>query len=168
MFLPNLRVGGMGMGGSIKSTSLDGFGVRRDAELGVSFGGVTFEYVIPVVERLDVAVGAMLGGGGIGITLRQDVGANKTWGQEWGNFGRVGGTITSITRKLDGSYFVWVPSVSVEYALLGWFGARIGVSYVGMSAPSWKLDNNYELLGVPSNVNGKGFMINAGLFLGTF
>ena len=172
MFLPNLRVGGVGMSGSIKSTSLDGLGVRRDAELSVGYGGVTFEYVIPVIERLDVLVGAMLGGGGIGITLRADAGGNKTWAQEWGNFGsgnyQHGGTITNITRKLDGRFFVWVPSVNAEYALLGWLGARLGVSYVGMSAPSWQLDDNYDLLGVPSDVNGKGFMINAGLFVGTF
>jgi hypothetical protein len=172
MFLPNLRVGGIGMGGSIKSTSLDGFGVRRDAELNVSFGGVTFEYVIPVIERLDVSVGTMLGGGGVGITLRADAGGNKTWGQEWGNFGsgnyQHGGTIANITRKLDGRFFVWVPSVNAEYALLGWLGVRLGVSYVGMSAPSWQLDGNYDLLGVPSDINGKGFMINAGLFVGTF
>lgn len=172
MFVPNLRVGGVGMGGSIRSTALDAFGVRRDAELTVGFGGVTIEYVIPVVERLDIAFGGMVGGGGMELTLRQDIGGNKTWQQEWGNFGsgnyQNGGQIANVSRKLDGSFFVWVPTVSVEYAILGWVGFRVGAGYVGMSAPSWKLDGKHDLLGVPSKVNGKGFMVHGGLFIGTF
>lgn len=167
MIVPNLRVGGMGMGGSIKSTSLDAFGVRRDAELSVSFGGVTFEYVIPVVERLDLSVGTMIGGGGIDLILRQDQGGASTWVQQWNFFGSTG-SVTNTTRKLGGSFLVWIPSVSLEYAALGWVGVRIGASYVGMSAPTWTIDDNYELLGAPSKVSGKGFMLNAGLFIGTF
>ena len=172
MFVPNLRVGGMGLGGQISSTSLDGAGIRRDAELGVAFAGVTIEYVLPVIDRLDVAVGGMLGGGGIDLTLRESAGGSLTWSGEWGNFGsgnyQNGGQVTNISRKLDGSFFVWVPSVSIEYAVLGWVGARLGASYVGMSAPSWTVDDKYDLLGVPGEVNGKGWMINAGLFVGTF
>ncbi len=170
MFIPNLRIGGLGISGSLKSTSVDGSGVRRDAELSVGFGGVTIEYVVRVVERLDVAVGVMLGGGGIGLTLREDVGGNKTWDQEWSDFGTgmYGNPIRNISRDLSGSYFVWVPSVSVEYPIVGWLAARLGFSYVGMSSPSWKLDDEYDLIGVPGDVNGEGFMINAGLFVGVF
>lgn len=170
MFVPNLRVGGLGMSGRSTSTSLDGFGVRRDVEMEVSFGGVTLEYVVPIVERLDFAFGVMLGGGGLSLTLRQDNGGSLTWNGEWGNFGNPGnaGPLNNLTRKLSGSYFVYVPSVNFEYAILGWIGVRLGASYVGMASPSWQVDDNYDLLGVPSKVSGKGFMINAGLFVGTF
>lgn len=171
MFVPNLRVGGLGMSGKSSSTSLDAFGVRRDVELNVGFGGVTVEYVLPLAERLDIGFGIMLGGGGLDITLRQDNGTALNWTGEWGNFGT--GTynqaqLINSTRKLTGSYFVVVPSVNVEYGILAWIGARLGVSYVGMLAPSWKVDDKYELLGVPSNISGRGFMINAGFFVGTF
>jgi hypothetical protein len=37
-----------------------------------------------------------------------------------------------------------------------------------MASPSWQVDDKYDLLGVPSKISGKGFMINAGLFVGTF
>ena len=172
MLVPNLRVGGAGMSGAIKSTSLDASGIRRDAELNVGFGGVTFEYVVPIVERLDVAFGTMIGGGGIDITLRQDVGGSKTWGQEWNNFGsgnyQVLGQVNNVKRTMSGAFFVWMPSVNVEYAILGWVGVRLGASYVGMASPSWTIDDNNELLGVPSKVTGKGFMVNAGVFVGTF
>ncbi len=178
MFVPNLRVGGVGMGGSIKSTSLqkfsNGTSIRRDAELHVGFGGVTLEYVLPVFERFDIAVGTMLGTGGIDITLRQDRGLGLTWNEEWGNFGSgnyndpTGNSVGNITRKLSGNYFVWIPSVNFEYALLGWVGLRLGASYVGMSAPSWEVDDHYDLIGVPDKISGKGFMISAGAFVGTF
>ncbi|MBM2846128.1 MAG: hypothetical protein HW407_1440 [Bacteroidetes bacterium] len=171
-FLVPSRGGGLGMSGSIKSTALDAAGIRRDAQLKVGFGGVTLEYVVPIVERLDLSVGTMLGGGGIDIILRQDAGGAKTWGQEWGYFesGNYGtaAQINSVKRTLTGAFFVWVPSVNIEYAILGWVGVRLGATYVGMSAPSWTVDDNYELLGVPNKVNGQGFMINAGLFVGTF
>ncbi len=172
MLVPNLRVGGLGMSGSIRSTSLSSGGLRRDAKLTAGFGGVTVEYVVPVVERLDVAVGGMLGWGGIDLELRQDAGGARTWQDEWDAFKSGGlvpsGQIPNITRTLSGSYFVYIPSVNVEYAILGWLGARIGASYVGMAAPSWQLDNRYDLLGVPDNVTGKGLMVNAGFFVGTF
>ena len=169
----NFRVGGVGMSGSISSSLVDASGVRRDADLSVGFGGVTFEYVIPVVQRLDISVGAMLGWGGIDVTLREDNGENLTWNDEWVDFGSgdytsPSGLISNITRKLSGSYVVWVPSVNVEYAILGWLGVRLGASYVGMNAPSWTVDGQYDLVGTPGDVNGRGFMINAGLFVGTF
>lgn len=167
MLIPNLRVGGVGMSGSISSTSVDAFGVRRDAQLKVGFGGVTIEYVIPFDERLDIAAGAMLGGGGIDLILRRDVGGINLWGAEQQIFEN-GAPVINSMRTLSGSYFVWIPSLYIEYSVLGWLGVRAGVSYVGMSAPSWTVDTNYELLGVPDNVSGKGFMVNAGLLVGTF
>jgi hypothetical protein len=170
MLVPNLRVGGLGMSGTIKSTSLDAVGVRRDAELSVGFGGVTIEYVVPLGERLDVALGGMIGGGGIDITLRKDLGGSKTWGQQWNNLGNYApaGQVSHIKQTMTGSFLVWIPSMNIEYAVLGWLGVRLGASYVGMSLPSWTIDDDHDLLGVPSSVNGQGFMINAGVSVGTY
>ena len=169
MVVPNLRIGGMGMSGTSTSTSLDAIGIRRDATLSVGFGGVTIEYVVPVIERLDVAFGIMLGRGGIDLTLTQTNGSSDTWAGEQSYLGSgLGNPPNNVTRTLTSSFFVWVPAVNVEYALLGWLGVRVGASYVGMSFPSWKVDGNYDLLGVPGDVTGKGFMVNAGVFVGTY
>jgi hypothetical protein len=175
MVLPNVRVGGMGLTGVLKSTSLDGSNIRRDANLRVGFGGVTIEYVLPVVERLDISVGAMLGAGGMDLTLRQSNGGNNTWVGEQDLFGKWPDgpastlyTTPNITRTLSSMCFVWVPAVNIEYSVLGWLGVRLGASYVGMSFPSWDVDGEYELLGVPSDVSGRGFMVQAGIFVGTF
>jgi hypothetical protein len=37
-----------------------------------------------------------------------------------------------------------------------------------MSLPSWQVDGKYDLLGVPSDVSGKGLMLQGGILLGTF
>lgn len=169
MLLPNVRVGGVGMSGALKSASVDLSGIRRDTKLAVGFGGVTIEYVVPVVERLDLAFGGMLGWGGLDLTLRQSNGGTNTWVGEQNLFGSwTAGSPGNMTRTLSGSFFIWSPSVNVEYALLGWLGVRLGASYVGMSIPSWSVDTNYDLLGVPSDITGKGFMLQAGVFVGTF
>jgi hypothetical protein len=37
-----------------------------------------------------------------------------------------------------------------------------------MISPTWKLEDAFDVVGVPDKLNGKGLMINAGVFLGTF
>jgi hypothetical protein len=171
MVLPNVRIGGMGMSGSLSSSQMDGV-YRKDAKVSIGFGGLTVDYVIPLAPRLDLALGTMIGGGGMDLTLNLDAGGNKTWLQEWSDFGTgvygTPGQVNNIERQLSGSFFIMIPSANLEYALMGWLGVRLGVSYVAMMAPSWSLDSTHDLVGVPSGINGKGFMINAGLFLGTY
>jgi hypothetical protein len=169
MLLPNVRVGGMGASGSRKTTSYDKTSkIRRDVELSVGFGGVTIDYVIPVIPRLDVACGGLLGAGSLDIKMTRDDGSAKLWGDVLGDFGNPATATLNYTRKLSGSFFVYQPSVNVEYAVLRWFGVRVGISYFGMAGGDWKMDDRYDLLGVPDKINGKGWMINTGVFLGTF
>lgn len=169
--LPNVRLGGVGMSGSLKSTAVDAVsGIRRDAQLDAGFGGLTIEYVVPFTERLDLAMGGMLGWGGVDLTMRATNGSANLWNNEYKMFNspNLPSPTNNLTRVYSGKFFVVVPSVNLEYSFLGWLGGRIGVSYVGMFFPSWQVDGNYDFLEVPSSVSGKGFMVQAGLFLGTF
>ena len=169
--LPNVRIGGVGMSGSLKSTNLDAVSnIRRDAQLNAGFGGLTIEYVIPFNERLDLSMGGMIGWGGVDLTVRAGNGLANTWDAEQTMLGSVGlpSPTNNVTRVYSGRFFVLVPSVNLEYSFLAYLAGRIGVSYVGMMLPSWQVDSNYDLLNVPSSVSGKGFMVQAGLFLGTF
>src|SRR5689334_18367373 len=86
LLLPNVRVGGIGGSGTIRSKSLQGL-TRRDVELSVGFGGVTIDYVIPIVPRVDLTVGGVLGGGGMSLKLTRDAGYPKSWDGVWGQFG---------------------------------------------------------------------------------
>jgi hypothetical protein len=166
----NLRVGGIGMGGSRTVSVVDAAtAIRRDATIKAGYGAVTIEYVVPLMQHLDLIGGAQLGAGGIDLIVRKSNGASMTWGGEQGSLG--GDNLTavgSVSRTLSGKFFVWIPTVSLEYSFLGWAGVRVGASYLGMSSPTWKVDDNYDLLNVPSTVSGKGWTVNVALLLGTF
>jgi len=173
MLVPNLRVGGLGAGGSMVSKSYDpDTDIRRDVELSVGFGGVTIEYAVPVVPRLDIAFGVMLGAGSTSIRMTRNINSNILWEKIWDDYSMdnlLAGKYTGeYTRNLSGSFFIYQPSLNIEYAVLRWVGLRVGVSYNGMAVTDWKLDDQYDLIGVPDKVSGRGFMINGGIFLGTF
>ena len=74
LVIKNFRVGGMGLSGSTSNSGVDAAGIRRDVTLAVGLGGLTFEYVVPIVRRLDFAFGTMVGWGSTTLTLRQYVG----------------------------------------------------------------------------------------------
>jgi hypothetical protein len=168
LLVQNLRVGGMGMSGTRSTSRIEeATNTHRDVELNVSYGGVTVEYTMPVMPRLDVTVGTLLGGGGMTVTMRRDQGGAKVWDDLWDEFGS-SASPTEYTRKMDGSFFIYQPSVTIEFAILRWLGVRAGVGYLGMAGGSWQLDGHYDLAGVPDEINGNGWMINTGIYLGTF
>jgi hypothetical protein len=167
MFVKNLRLGGMGMSGTVKTKSLSG-STRRDVELTVGYGGVTVEYVVPLFSRLDITAGILLGGGGMDIKITRDEGMPKIWDDLWNEFGPNGSPVNEYSRTLSGSFFIYQPSLNLEFAILRWLGVRAGVAYLGMGSGSWRLDDKYDVYGVPSSIHGKGWMINGGVFLGTF
>jgi len=168
LLVQNLRIGGVGMSGSRTTSRIEtSTNTRRDVELGVGYGGVTLEYALSVVPRLDLTFGTVIGGGSMSLTIRRDAGTAKEWGDLWGEFGSPQ-PAPEFTRKMEGSFFVVQPSVTLEFALLRWLGVRAGVGYLGMAGGSWKLDNEYDLAGVPDGIGGSGWMINTGIYLGTF
>lgn len=167
MLVENLRVGGMGASGSSKTTAIAG-GFRRDVLVGVGFGGVTVEYAMPIVERLDLVPGILLGGGAMEITMTRDNGSFKDWGNLWSEFDDGNRATLNYARRVNGSFFVYQPSLHVEVAVLRWLAIRVGAGYVGMVSPSWELDEKFEVANVPSSVSGKGWVIHTGIFAGTF
>lgn len=168
MLIDNLRLGGMGVGGSTKLTTISSSGdIRRSVEVHIGFGGVTVEYALSLFERLDIVPGILLGSGGMDITISRDHGHLVRWDNLWTEVGRDSST-KDLSRKLQGSFFIYQPSLQIEFALLRWLGLRAGVSYVGMAAPSWKLDEQFDVDDVPPKINGKGWVINTGIFVGTF
>ena len=168
MFLKNVRMGGAGMGGTITTTQYDpATNIRKDVDYHVSYGGFLIDYVVPLGEGLDCAVGGTIGGGSIDITTTSDNGKTNEWTDLWAEFGNNTPT-TNITRHLNGSFFVLQPRLNLEYAMLRWFQLRVGVSYPYMSSASWKLEDNKDILDVPDNLKTNGPVITAGIMFGFF
>lgn len=168
MLIDNLRIGGMGAGGTVKNSSVIG-STRIDLETSVNFGGLTINYVIPFTQRLDLTMGGVIGWGGIDLKLRRDNWGIKKWEDllnQWGTTGIV--MVNNFSHKLNGTFFVYQPNIKLEYSILRWLSIRFGVGYMGMIGGKWKLDDEFELIGVPDNLNGSGFMLDGGIFIGTF
>jgi hypothetical protein len=166
LVVPNLRVGGMGLTGSTAVKTQSG-NVVREVDLHAGYGGVTVEYVYNLFPRLDITGGMLFGGGGMDFKINRSYGLTQNWLPTWDNFS--GGTAADeYSAKLSGSFFVYRPSVNVEYAILRWVSLRVGASYVGMSSPTWTRDDKFDLYGVPDNITAQGWSFNTGIFVGTF
>jgi hypothetical protein len=167
LFVQNLR-GGIMWGSGSKSSLVTSNNITRDVKVHVGFTGGTIEYVIPLHPRLDVTIGGMLGAGGMDITMKLDSNLQtRSWNHIWNEFGTAA-PAPQYSHKMTGTFFIYEPMVNVEYAALRWLGFRVGAGYLGMAGNSWELDDKYTVPDVPSNINGKGFTFNAGVFLGTF
>ncbi len=67
-FIPNLRIGGLGFGGSTSESALSN-GYEREVVYNISGGGLTVEYTLPFIKNVAVSVGTIIGGGSIQIEL---------------------------------------------------------------------------------------------------
>ena len=165
MIVDNVRVGGMGFGGSQSlSAVVDGF--NREAKFSIGGGAFSVEYTLPFVKKIGVSVGAMIGGGSISLELYQNQG-DFTWQNTWDEFKTKGGS-ENISRIMVDNYFAFTPTVNVDIPLTRFFAVRVGTGYQLSMNENWTIDNEKALSNVPSSLNGDGFFIQTGIYLGFF
>ncbi|MFZ4619320.1 MAG: hypothetical protein ACOYNS_02085 [Bacteroidota bacterium] len=172
MFLKNVRMGGFGVTGRKTVSAIQpitgGGNLKKEVDYEVSYGGFLIDYVQPIAYRLDVSIGASIGGGQMNFTMRRDNGNFKDWATEWSDFGNPNSQAVNYTKHLNGTFVVFNPRVAVEYTLLTWLQLRIGAGYPIMYSPTWQLDEKYEVNAVPSKIKLNGYTVNAGIMFGFF
>ncbi len=162
-FVPGLRVGGMGFGGSSSQETtnyLDGF--NYEAEYSIGGGGVTVEYTMPFVKVFGISAGAVIGTGGIQIDLYKNKG-----GSDWNTLGEPG-VDESFHYTLNNNYWFFTPTLNIDIPLYRFLSVRIGGGYQITIGEEWEIDNDQSIQNVPSDLNGKTFFIQAGIFAGFF
>ncbi|NWF89470.1 MAG: hypothetical protein HXY50_08400 [Ignavibacteriaceae bacterium] len=165
-FVPGLRLGGMGFGGSTsESTAKDG--INREAVYQIAGGGFTIEYTLPFIKNMAVSVGAVLGGGNIQIELYRNSG-NFNWQDLWSEITIVNSNTANVSRKLSNSFFLVSPTLNIDIPFYRFLSFRIGTGYQLALGKSWKIENDQALSGVPSKLNGNSFFIQTGIFVGFF
>ena len=163
-FIKFLRVGGMGYGGSVTSTqTVDG--VNREVVYSLGGGGITIEYTIPIIKDIALSIGAIIGAGTLKIQLYKNSG-NFTWQGTWEEF--ASDESTSFSRTLENSYWMFTPTVNLDFPLNRFILIRLGVGYQLAFNDDWTADNEQELKNVPSDLNANAFFIQSGLFIGFF
>jgi hypothetical protein len=164
MLVPNLRIGGLGYGGSAEER-VDIDGLYRSTKLDVSAGGVTIEYVIPF-GRFHIAFGGMIGGGSYELTMTQAENSRKTWG---GLFPTQLESNADRRHVMTSDFLTWQPSLTLEYEIHPFIILDLTGGWFGGTAEEWELDEHFTVEEMPAlDLNG-GFLrfgVTFGLFLG--
>ncbi len=155
----NLRIGGMGYGGTISSSSTQN-GINNEAIYSLGGGGLTVEYTIPFIKNIGVSIGAILGAGSMSIELyRND-----------GNFSWEGilDEPSNIYREIENNFWTFTPTLNAEFPLYRFIALRLGIGYQLTFAGDWEAENEQSISGIPSDLSADGFFIQAGIFAGFF
>jgi len=165
-FVKNLRIGGMGYGGSL-STSQNVSGVNSEAIYSLNGGGLTIEYTLPFIKNLGVSIGTSIGAGSLELDFYRNSG-EFTWEGTWIEF--INGNVSSdnFNRKLKNTFWMFTPTLNLDYPLYRFVTIRLGVGYQIAFADDWTADNDQPVSGIPSDLNGNSFFIQSGIFVGFF
>lgn len=165
MFVPNLRVGGMGFGGSSSEKS-ESVGIVSQSEFSFAGGGLTIEYTLPFIKQIGVSVGGIIGGASQSIKIYRNS-KDFNWDNIWGS-GSPYPLINGFSRTIDNNYWILSPTLNIDIPFYRFFIFRIGGGYNFSLGNNWTADNDVDLKGVPSDLNGDGFFIQTGIFAGFF
>lgn len=162
LVVKNLRVGGIGFGGTTTLKSLNNNG--RSAEYYSGMGGLTIEYTLPFIKDFAVSLGGIIGGGSNSINLYQNNG-NQDWDDIWKDFNS---SSLNQRRELSNSFFTVTPTINIDYPLNRFIAFRIGAGYTIPFSTTWESDNGNEISNLPSDLSSRSFFIQTGIFVGFF
>ena len=159
-FVKNLRIGGMGFGGSM-SSSVSKLGTNYEAIYSIGGGGLTVEYTLPFIKNIGVSLGAIVGGGSIIIETFQN-NTGFTWDKLYES------TSENSFTRLTNNYWLFTPTINIDIPVYRFIAVRIGAGYQFTIGNSWDANNNQTISGVPGDLNGNAFFIQTGIFAGFF
>jgi hypothetical protein len=163
-FIPQLRIGGMGFGGSTSMSAIVN-GENREAVYSLGGGGVTIEYTLPLVRNFGISVGAAIGRGDLKIELYKNSGSFD-WNNAWSEISTT--PTSNYSRTLDNKYWIFTPAINFDIPFQRFVNFRIGAGYQFTFGDNWTIENNQPLNNVPSGLNGKSFFIQSGVYIGFF
>ena len=165
-FVKNLRLGGMGFGGSLSTSQTIG-NENREVVYNLSGGGVTIEYTLPFVKNIGVSVGAVIGAGSMELDLYRNSG-NFSWEATWQEFSDPNVPSDAYYSKLKNHYWMFTPMLNLDYPVYRFVLIRLGVGYQLAFADEWKADNDQPVSNIPSDLNSNSFFVQSGIFIGFF
>lgn len=165
MIIDDVRIGGTGFGGSSVVSSNDG-GYNKEVEYGIGGGAFSIEYTLPFIKRIAVSVGGMFGAGKVTIDVYQN-NSSFSWQNTWNEFNNSEST-SNTSRRMKNNYLTATPMINIDVPLTRFLAIRFGTGYQFSFNQKWTIENNQDLSGVPSSLNGDAFYIQTGIYLGFF
>ena len=163
-FIPQLRVGGMGFGGSTTSSGMIN-GENREAKYSLSGGALTLEYTLPFVRTFGISIGAMIGRGNLKVEIYKNNGSFE-WANVWAEASKA--STPYYSRTINDKYWIFSPTINFDIPVQRFVTLRIGAGYQFTFGDDWTIENDQSLNNVPSNLNGKSFFLQSGIFIGFF
>ncbi len=159
-FIPNLRVGGLGYGGT-KSISHSLNNVNYQVDYGVGVGGFTVEYTLPFIKNVALSLGAIIGGGEISVEYYENR-ENFSWTS----------ILTSSQKnnytKIKNDFYLFTPTINLDIPIYRFLALRFGGGYQVAIGGKWEANNNQTLFNAPDSFNGNSFFIHTGIYFGFF
>ncbi|MFH1197765.1 MAG: hypothetical protein V1720_18840 [bacterium] len=166
LMIDNVRIGGMGFGGSTSRTAHVG-DYDKEVIYSIGAGALTIEYTLPFINKVAVSVGAMIGAGSADIELYQNNG-KYDWDGTWGDFSDPDKSIKNINRKISNSFFTVSPTINIDIPVNRFMALRVGGGYLIPFSNRWSVENDVTLENTPSDLNSSSFFIQTGVFVGFF
>ena len=153
------------------------------ANLSFLLGAATVEYVMPLLQDLELSSGALFGLGRVGIGLEQKSGENIRWDNTFSNvYGEfVDGElyyevetgfdpndpitplpVPGLLREVGATFFNFQPYVAIKFQFLERLGLRISVGYNKgtVRQGAWKLNGSTQISDSPqSTLEGVSFRL---------
>ncbi len=143
------------------------------ASLSFLLGAATIEYVMPILQDLEISSGTLLGIGRVGLSLEQKSGENIGWGDVFSNvYGEfvnenlyyavdenfdattdpvIPLPVPGLLREVGATFFNFQPYIAVKFQFLERLGLRISVGYNKgtVRQGAWKLNGRTEISDSP-------------------
>ncbi|MBT6517173.1 MAG: hypothetical protein HOK59_05465 [Candidatus Marinimicrobia bacterium] len=157
------------------------FNPTIEAKFTISMGAASIEYVMPLLQDLELSAGALMGLARAGIAVDQQSG-NPRWGtifdNAYGTMDSTGtlyygvsaneynepvilpGSIPGLMRDVSATFFNFQPYVAVKWQLLERLGLRISVGFNKGTIPAgnWVLNGRTKISDSPaSSIQGASF-----------
>lgn len=165
-FVPNLRLGGMGFGGSNKESKVVN-GFNNVAKYSQNFAGITAEYTFPLIRSFALSFGMILGWGGQQLELSRNKG-EFSWDGIWREISDPLSSTQNFSRVIKNNFILLSPTINIDYNIYRFVSMRIGAGYSFNFGNEWQVEKNLIVNGVPDNAAGDSFFIQSGIFIGFF
>ncbi len=149
----NFRIGGLGVTGYLSSSGM-GNNLGKDVDLTYNFAGFLVEKLFHPINKSEISIGAVIGGGDMILNITQENNQPK-WSEIWNGFDKtkdssIPHNFYDYQVEMSNSFFSVYPSIGVRYNILRWcgIGAKIGYMYGNVNGNNWKL-NNSKIANVP-------------------
>lgn len=167
MFVDNLRLGGIGLGGTT-STSGNVDGYNKEVKYNFGFGGLTVEYTLPFVKYVGVSVGAIIGAGSQSVEIYK-TNTNYTWNNIWDKVQQDGIVMTDEgSDEISNSFLLFAPTLNLDVPVNRFIALRVGAGYTFTFNNNWEVNNGRSIGGVPNNFDADNFFIQTGIYFGFF